>query len=200
MNDPNGSPKAVVRLPTAEERDAAVRVLSQAFAQDAIAVDEFERRVADVYAAQTSKALVSVTKDLATRPDAPSDVPVPMEASGALTRRPSRQMTSVLSSIERKIQGPMPECLEVRSVMGSLELDLRRAEFPNGVTEIRMQAVMANIEIELPEHVHVEDEGQAFLSSFSIRGRSGRRDHERSTVVRITGRSVLSNVEVEVDD
>lgn len=200
MNDPNRSSKAVVRLPTAEERDAAVRVLSQAFAQDAIAVDEFERRVADVYAAQTSKALVSVTKDLATRPDAPSDVPVPMEASGALTRRPSRQMTSVLSSIERKIQGPMPECLEVRSVMGSLELDLRRAQFPNGVTEIRMQAVMANIEIELPEHVHVEDEGQAFLSSFSIRGRSGRRDHERSTVVRITGRSVLSNVEVEVDD
>ncbi len=200
MNDPNGSPKAVVRLPTAEERDAAVRVLSQAFAQDAIAVDEFERRVADVYAAQTSKALVSITKDLATRSDAPSDVPMRTEASESLARRPSRQMTSVLSSIERKIQGPMPECLEVRSVMGSLELDLRRADFPPGVTEIRMQAVMANIEIELPEHVHVEDEGQAFLSSFSIRGRSGRRDHERSTLVRITGRSVLSNIEVEVDD
>lgn len=203
MTNSRGKSKAVARLPTAEERDEAVRVLSQAFADDAIAVDEFEQRVASVYKAETSKALKAVTADLPAAPkntEGNAPLPAPIDSSTTLARRPSQQLTSVLSSLERRIQGPMPDRLDVRSVMGSLELDLRRADFPPGVTEIRLNAVMANIEMELPDHVRVEDDGHAFLTSFSIRGRSHRRERGEEVIVRITGRSILSNVEVELDD
>ena len=193
--------KAVARLPTAEEREAVVSALTVAFSQDAIAVDEFERRVAEVYRAESSKALQAITRDLPSSPPSEStNLPAPIEESRAVARRPKQQLKSVLSSIERKIQGPMPEQLAVQSVMGSLELDLRRAEFPPGVTEIRLNAVMGNIEMELPDYVQVEDEGQAFLSNFSVKGRSRRRDREGAPIVRITGRSILSSVEVEIND
>ena len=125
-------------------------------------------------------------------------MPAPVDRPTAVTRRPSQRLASVLSSVERKIQGPMPERLNLKSVMGSLELDLRRAEFPPGVTEIRVRAIMGNIELELPDHVRLEHDGHAFLGTFSVKGRS-RGDHT-APVVRITGRSVLANVEVELDD
>ena len=128
MNESNSESHAMTRLVTTEEREQAVKLLTTAFAEDAIPVAEFERRV------------------------------------------------------------------------GSMELDLRRAEFPRGVTEIRVKAVLGNIEIELPDHVRVEHEGHALLAVFSVRGRSPRRESDDTPVVRITGRSILANVEVELDD
>lgn len=190
----------MTRLISAEERDEAVRLLTAAFADDAIPVAEFERRVAEVYGAESPQALQEITRDLPDTALQEATAPAHVDDPTAVTRRPIQQVASVLSSIERSVQGPVPECLDVRSVMGSVELDLRRAEFPPGVTEIRVRAIMGNIELELPENVRVEDEGHAFLGTFSVRGRSRVREGEAAPVVRITGRSILANVEVELDD
>lgn len=194
--------RAVTRLVTAEEREEAVRLLTSGFASDTLSVDEFERRVAEVYRAESPQALQKITADLpAATPDATSSaVPARVDSPTDIARRPSSQIASVLSAVERSVQGPMPECLEVRSTVGSLELDLRRADFPPGVTEIRIRSLLGNIEIELPEHVRVENEGHAFLGSFSVRGRSRARGDDSAPVVRITGRAILANVEVELDD
>lgn len=199
MSNSKPDSRAVARLATAEEREVAVKLLTAAFADDAIAVDEFERRVAEVYRVDSATALQAITRDLPASPDESTAV-APAGQPTAVARNSAQKLASVMSSIERRIQGPMPERLDVRSVMGSLELDLRRADFPPGVTEISIRAVMANIEIELPDHVRVEDEGHAFLGSFSVQGRSRDRGTDATPVVRITGRSVLSNVEVEIDD
>lgn len=205
MNESNSESQAMTRLVTTEEREQAVKLLTTAFAEDAIPVAEFERRVAEVYRAEDAKALELITRDLPTGPDQsdtaePATVPATIDRSSAIARRPDQKLKSVLSSIERRIDGPMPGCLDVRTVMGSMELDLRRAEFPRGVTEIRVKAVLGNIEIELPDHVRVEHEGHALLAVFSVRGRSPRRESDDTPVVRITGRSILANVEVELDD
>jgi len=200
MTEPKPDSRAVTRLVTAAEREEAVRLLTAAFADDAIPVAEFERRVAEVYRADSPRALQEITRDL---PDpVAQDAPLParVDPSTAATRRPVQRVASVLSSVERRLQGPMPERLDVRSVMGSVELDLRRAEFPPGVTEIRVRAIMGNIELELPENVRVEEEGHALLGTFSVRGRSRVRQGDAAPVVRITGRSILANVEVELDD
>lgn len=198
--------RAVTRLVTAEEREAAVGLLSAAFANDAIAVDEFEQRVTRVYEAEDSKALQAITRDLpaGTPADsslsADSSLPAVRNQSTASTRAPAQTFNCVLSSTERRIQGPMPERVDVKTVMSSLELDLRRADFPPGVTEIHVDAIMASVEIELPEHVQVEDAGHAHLGSFSVRGRSRRRRDEDTPIVRVVGRSIFASVEVEVDD
>lgn len=202
MSERQTESHAVTRLVSPDEREAAVKLLTTAFADDVIAVDEFERRVAAVYGAESSGALQEVISDLpAPAATGPAPVPAVVEAPTPLVRRSSQQVQSVLSAVERRVDGPMPERLDVRSVLGSVELDLRRAEFPPGVTEIHLKAVFGSIEIELPEHVRVEDEGHAILGMFSVSGRSRRReDGEDTPVVRITGRSLFGSVEVELDD
>ncbi len=177
-----------------------MKLLTTAFANDAIPVDEFERRVADVYRAGSVQALEAITRDL---PEAkPEGVVVPALAqpTGAVARRPQQKVRSILSSVERNVPGPMPERLDVQSIMGSLELDLRRAEFPSGVTEIVVEAILGNIEIDLPEHVVLEDDGHAFLGNFSVRGRSRPRSNADAPVVMITARSSLANLEIDFRD
>lgn len=192
--------EAVARLVSAEQREAAVQLLSAAFANDAIPVAEFEQRVTRVYEAESARALQEITRDLPVATDNATSVPAIVDQSTAIARVPGESVSSVFSSIERRMQGPIPERLDIRSVVGSMELDLRRAEFPPGVTEIHVKAILGNIEIELPEHVQVEDAGSAFLGTFSVRGRSRKRRGEDAPVVRIVGRSILANVEVELDD
>ena len=208
MTDPNQESRALTRSPSPEEQETAVKLLTAAFASDAILVDEFERRVAEVYRAESTTALEAITQDLPSATsegslvptDEKASVPATARSGGQLTRRPRQKVQSVLSSVERSVPGPMPERLDVRAVMGSLEVDLRRAEFPPGVTEIVVEAILGNIEIELPEHVQVEDDGDAFLGAFSVRGRSRARGGPSAPIVRITGRSILANVEIELDD
>lgn len=207
MTDPKRESRAVTRPPSPEEQEAAVRRLTAAFADDAIPVDEFERRVSEVYRAPSAGALAAITDDLPSRAGESGvqsgeagSVPVRIDRENRLARRPVQRVQSFLSSVERRVPGPMPERLDVRAVMGALEVDLRKAEFPPGVTEISVEAILGSIEIELPEHVHVEDDGHAFLGCFSVRGRSRSREGLSAPVVRITGRSILANVEIELDD
>jgi hypothetical protein len=192
------------RLLTSEERESAVKRLTSAFADDAIAVDEFERRVAAVYQAASVQALVALTRDLPAAGTSGSSMLAPREHPGALdVQRPrSRRIASILSGIERNVAGPMPEILHVRAVMGSVELDLRDAEFPPGVTEIRIRSIMGNVEIDLPETVRIENDGKAFMGAFVVtsRHRRGRERTGSEPIVRITGRSIMANVEIEADD
>jgi hypothetical protein len=205
MSDSKPESQAVTRLISTEQREAAVSLLTTAFTNDAIPVDECERRVSEVYRAENAKALQAITRDLPSGTDqaagtGQASVPARVDQSTAIAHRPSQRIASVLSSVERRLEGPMPQRLDVRSVMSSIELDLRKADFPPGVTEIHIRAILGNIEIELPDHVRVEDEGHAFLGGFSVRGRTRRRDDDAAPVVRITGRAVFGNVEVELDD
>lgn len=199
MSESSPESHAVTRLVSSEARDEAIRLLTAAFADDSISVAEFELRVAAVYKADSPSALAETTRDLPAPPADPAKLPARVEETTAVTRRGQQQLSSFLSAVERDLNGPVPERLDVRSVMGSLELDLRRAEFPPGVTEIRVDAIMGNIEVELPKYVRVENEGHAFLGSFSVKGRSRRGREDDAPVVRITGRSIMSNVEVDVD-
>lgn len=200
MSNSHPEPGAIKRLVSAEEREVAVQLLSNAFANDAIAVGEFEQRITRVYEAESAGALRTITQDLPTPTAGAAKVPAVVDRGTALARVPSESLSSVFSSIERRMQGPLPERLDIRSVMGSLELDLRRAEFSAGVTEIHVRAIMGSVEIELPEYVHVDDGGRAFLGTFSVRGRSRNRRGDDAPVVRITGRAIMGSVEVELDD
>lgn len=200
MTEPTHESRAVTRTVSDDDREQTVKRLTAAFAEDAIAVDEFERRVAAVYRARSTEALAEVTRDLPAPAESTPPPPAPTDHPTSLARRPLQKVGSILSQVERQVQGPMPECLDLRSVVGSMDVDLRRADFPPGVTEIRVEAILGNIEIELPETVHVEDEGHAFLGTFSVRGRSRATRDASTPVVRITGRSILAKVEIELDD
>ena len=89
--------------------------------------------------------------------------------------------------------GPMelPAHLEVRAILGNVELDLREASF-GAFTEISIKSVLGNVEITLPMGVRVENDGDGILGSCECHVAAGSMPMVgTSPVVRLTGRSVL---------
>jgi len=186
-----------------DERDVAIARLSDAFARDVIPVEEFERRVESVYRAVERHELERLTSDL---PEPTGKRGPRTDARDAATD--TLKISATLSNVERAGVTAVPQRLELRAFCGNIELDLSGADFAAGVTEICVRATMSSIELRLPPHVTVQNEGAALLGSFDYPGtyadQSRMPDGNPRTsvkivprsVVRITGRALLSSVEV----
>src|SRR4051794_28233707 len=143
MSDPPADPSAPTMVPPVSPaaRERVIALLSERYAQDYLSLDEFERRAAAAYAARTPADLAALTADL-------GDAGVP----AARPSLPAMNVGVVLGSIVRDMHA-VPRVLDVRTVLGNVELDLTHATFAPGVTEIALHAFMGNIEIQLPAHV-----------------------------------------------
>jgi hypothetical protein len=180
------------RLPAiaAAERERLIEQLAEAFAHDVIPLEEFERRVELAYRAPSQTELMALAADLpAVVADQPTGVNAPATA---------RRIAVVLGNVEQSNSGIIPTRLELRAVAGNLELDLTGARLAPGVTEISIRAFMGNVQIQLPAGAEVENLGTGFLGSFECHGLPGQgaRSPGHTGVVRLTGRAVLSSVEV----
>ena len=193
MTDPPADPGAPQTLgppvsPAARER--VIAVLTERYAQDQLTLDEFERRATAAYAATSSAALVALTADL-------GDATAPAIRASL----PAGNVGVVMGSIVRDMHA-VPRHLDVRTVLGNVELNLTRASFAPGVTEIALHAFMGNIEIQLPPHVGVEDHVSAVLGSFEYRrhprASSWAESSKITSVVRFTGRVTMSSAEVVI--
>ena len=174
--------------PTPAEEEGAVARLADAYAKGILTTGEYELRLAEAYQAPTSEALVNLTVDL---PE-----PAPSRALNQQTMSP--QISTIMGSVERGGRLAVPAALQVRAIMGNVELDLRDADFVDGVTEINVRSICANVELWLPAYAQVECEGRALMGSFvhSAKYAAGGWDDEPEVVVRITGRAICANVEV----
>ena len=186
--DPPASTMAPPVSPAARER--VIALLTERYAHDALTLDEFERRAGAAYAARTPGDLAALTADL-------GDGPVPAIRASL----PAMNLGVVLGNIVRNMHA-VPRRLDIRTVLGNIELDLTHASFAPGVTEISLHAFMGNIEIQLPPHVGVEDHVSAVLGSFEYRRHpraSSWVEGSRVTcVVRFTGRVTMSSAEVVI--
>lgn len=154
-------------------------------------MDELERRLELVYQAKSPAELMAITADL------PAATTLPAAHFGRGEQ--VQTIRTTLGSITRS--GPMvlPAYLEVRALLGNIELDLTDATF-GPVTEIAVRSVLGNVEIVLPPGVRVENDGTGVLGSFESRVAPASMPMVgTSPVVRLTGRCVLANVEVRSD-
>ena len=199
MSDlPSDDSSVTPRLSPAE-REAAIARLSAAFAQDVLPVEEFEQRVAAVYRAGSPVDLSALVADLPS-PTLPTGRSV-VAGSGAELAAVPQRIDAIFGSVDRGGRLNVPPRLEIRSVFGNVELDLSDAHFGAGLTEIEVLAVFGNIELRLPAHVVVENHGNGMLANFSCRTPSsadGVRVSADAPLVRVTGKAVLGNVEIEV--
>jgi hypothetical protein len=173
-------------------REQVIARLTERYAHDHLSLEEFERRAEAAYAVTTPAALAELTADLG------ADVAGNAPARASI---PSMQVRVMLGSAVREM-AEVPRRLEVRSLLGNVELDLTRARFAPGVTEIALHAVMGNIEIQLPANVGVEDHVSAMLGSFEYRRQpratSWAESSRVDSVVRFTGKVTLSSAEVVI--
>jgi hypothetical protein len=186
--DPHAPTLAPPVSPAARER--VVSLLTERYAQDHLTLDEFERRATAAYAARSPDELALLTADL------PHG-----EVSATRPSLPAGNVGVVLGSVVREMHA-VPRVLDVRTVLGNVELDLTHASFAAGVTEISLHAFMGNIEIQLPPHVGVEDHVSTVLGSFEYRrhprASSWAETSKVASVVRFTGRVTMSSAEVVI--
>ncbi len=179
------------RLAVAEARERVLERLSDAFAQDQLGLEEFEARVDGAYQASTEPGLAALVRDLAPLP-APQRTEVSTTAvSGSVPRA-----LAVLGNVERRGRFRLTSGYRATSVLGNIELDLRDAVLPPGVTELRVRAVLGNVEITVPPQLAVECEGTGILASFASLNRVPAEGSEDGPVLRIVGSAVLGNVEI----
>lgn len=171
--------------PAAVER--VVDALTRHYADDRITAEELEARLERAYRATTDAQLEALVADL------PASVAV-VPAAGASPRR----VTALLSAQEQRVTGVVPRQLELRARMGYVEMDLTRATFEPGVTEIDVRAVMGYVQIRLPAGVHVECLGRAVMGFFALKGGAEAGGADAPAVVRITGRAMMGFAEVHV--
>lgn len=167
-------------VPTKPMRDRAIEMLTQHYANDGIPLEEFERRTAAVFAARTPSELNALVADVA-----PPPLPAVIPDHG--------RISAILSSNEQHGAMVVPRHLEVVSVFGNAELDLRDASFADGVTVIEVRAIFGNVELTLPAELTVEMAGEAILGSFASQTSPPTAGASRR--LRITGRVIFGNVE-----
>lgn len=186
-------------------REQAVDRLCQAFAEDALEVDEFEMRIEMAHRAETAEQLRVLLADL------PSSASTSVAAAGASNRPaplPSEDrleglhvprtalIMGVLGGASRKGRWIPARKTNAIGLMGGVELDMREAVLAPGVTEIHCFAIWGGIEVVVPPGVAVECDGVGILGGFEQRHETELLTDPDSPVIRIRGIALMGGVEV----
>lgn len=111
------------------------------------------------------------------------------------TSSPISDLRVILSSVERRGVWTVPRHLDVRALLGTIELDLRHARFAPGVTTIDVSVVLGSVTITLPNDLLVEVGMTAALGSVDESTGFAVPDEDRA-VLRIVGYATLGSCEI----
>ncbi len=213
------APASTPLAPSASDREAVMSALGDAYAADQLELDELERRMARVYRATSHNALADVLAGLgranvavpASRraPLRDSEQPRSVHADErayefgmATIARPESVaeravIMAVMGGAERKGAWVVPRTLKVLAVMGGVELDLREAQFGEGVTEIEVFALMGGIDITVPTGLRVETTGMGVMGGFSVNGADAD-PGPHAPLLRINGVAIMGGVDAKL--
>lgn len=189
----DSSPPTPPGLSLERERERAVDLLSQLFAQDGLTLEELEGRMERVYAARSVAALQEATRDL----PAVVEAAAPRAAVVPAAFAPQRdRIVSVMAETKRSGLAQVPPRLDLVCVMSDTKIDLRGAQLTAPVTEIRVRAVMAAVQVTVPAGVRVVVQPSAFMASVSDPDMLDDVVPAGAPVVRITGRVIMSELKI----
>jgi hypothetical protein len=188
-----GSPSTSIAV--RDRRERAIQLLSDSFATDVIALEEFEERLTRLHAAASLAEVDAVVADLEPPPaGATTTALAPLRVDAALAV-PRKKVMSVFGSVERRGAWTVPAALDARAVFGSVELDFREARFSAAITELEVRVVFGSLEIIVPPQLAVECEGTGVFGSIESFGGGAVADPERP-LLRVRGAAVFGSVEV----
>ena len=183
-------------------RREAIRALAGGVAADRLTIEQFESRVALVRQAPNRASLDAIVADLI--PSGGYSVPAglvpafpdhtalaPVEPAELL------RIKTVLGTSKRAGSWTVPLRLELVAIFGEITIDLRDAVFGSDVLDIDLHAKFGSITLIVPAGTQVENECEERLSSSSHSTRSARGVSPLGLLIRITGRVVLSNLEIK---
>lgn len=176
------------------ERDQAAAMLSDAMAEGRLTAEEHSDRLNAIYAAKTRADIVPLLDDLPGHGAAlaPASPPRALVPSGPVNR-----IRAILSGASRKGVWHVEPVTDIVTVLGSVELDFREAVLPGQEVNLKLTCVLGSVEVIVPPEMRVIDSGSDVLSGREITGNTEESVQPDAPVLRITGTTVLSGIEVK---
>lgn len=179
-----------------DDRHRVAEVLRLAAGEGRIDLEELDERLEATYSAKTYADLVPITADLPVPAGAARATPQPRPATGPV----SSYGSSVAVMSETKRRGPwlVPDQHTSFALMGSVQLDLREAQFAAREVTLYAHAVMGDVKIIVNAHTRVVVEGFAVMADFSeARDKVAPELGPDSPVVRVKGFALMASVSVQ---
>ncbi len=187
-----------------EARERVVARLTEAFANDELAIAVFEQRIADAYQRASVESLDALVADLEPAKSSsaaivvePKAIPVQVVTVPVTAQARPMVARAILGSVERTGTMTLPADARASAVLGSLVIDLRGATW-EGVVELHVRTVLGSVEIIVPADIAVECEGTSVLGSFEGSSRVPAAIDPSAPRLRIVGAAVLGSIEVHV--
>jgi Domain of unknown function (DUF1707) len=165
-------------------------MLSDAAAQGALTMTEYEARLNKVYAATTYDELSRLSIDL---PGATTITTA--RRGGPCHPAPSTVLLAILSGFERRGRWNVPRRMTTFALWGGGVVDLRYADFTSPEVEIHSYSIMGGQTILVPPEVNVDLRGIGVMGTFdqSVNGEGS----PGAPCVRIRGFSLWGSVGVK---
>jgi len=175
-------------------RDQVIAILSEQFSQDALEVDELERRLELAQRADSVAALDALVADLSTTSTAL--VPAPTAPIGGTWPERGR-VIAVFGGVEKGGTWTPARKVTSLTVCGGAELDFREANLGPGVTELRVYCAFGGVDVIVPPWLAVESDAVAIFGGFEEVHRAPTAPDPDRPVLRITGVALFGGVDVQ---
>jgi len=185
-------------------RQMTIDALCEHFANDAMEVEEFERRVEAAHRASSTEDLKGLLRDLPG-----GNLPAQRPAQGELGPERRFRVTSaahvkekefvaaVMGGAARKGRWSPARTNYAVAVMGGAELDFREAVLGPGVTDVQVFAMWGAIEVIVPPGMRVESHGLALMGGFEhVEDTGGPPADPDAPILRITGAALMGGVDI----
>lgn len=192
--------------PLMHARKVAIDALMEHFANDVMDMEEFERRVETVHAAQTTSELKALLLDL------PGGTAVsPERAEGATVHEvqsrgyfvtsaesveESRIVLAILGGGHRRGRWRAARRNTAVAIFGGAELDFREAVLGPGITEVKVFTLCGGVDLVVPPGVNVEVNGFAILGAFDHVADEAAHYDPTAPTLRVTGVACMGGVDV----
>lgn len=151
------------------DRERVAEQLREAAGHGRLTMDELEERLESAYGAKTYAELEPLTRDLPTAgatPPLPAGVTGPAASLVGGTPTGRRWSVAIMSGSTRRGRWVVPGRYNAFAFWGGVLLDLREATFAEHETVIRANAIMAGIDVLVPEGVDLRVEGFGLMGGY----------------------------------
>ena len=147
------------------DRHRVAEVLRNAAGEGRIDLDELDERLELTWGARTYADLVPITADLHAAPHVPPVGP-PVPRTGGVPVVGHASSTAIMGECKRRGVWHVPAHHAAFSLMGSITLDLREAVLTVRETTINASAIMGDVKIIVPAHMHTVVEGTPIMGDY----------------------------------
>jgi hypothetical protein len=180
------------------DRQRVADVLRDAAGDGRLDLDELEERLELTWHAKTYGDLVPITLDLHHGGPVAPPAGAPARRTSSLPAVGHASSVAIMGDCKRRGVWQVPEHHSAFSLMGSVTLDLREAVLASHDTQVNASAIMGDVKILVPAHMHVVVDGTPIMGDYGQgRDKVPAEIGPGSPTLRVRGVALMGSVQVQ---